>query len=209
MKSKLYIAVFFCVIKSMYAQVESTTSLRIDANEEEKNNTNLGISSEELNSSSTLYSLPKNLEEYSRRRKSWDMSGNQNDYFSPKTEITPKWFSKEKGIEKDVFLGKFKSKTKFIELMYRDHGAVDGDIVKISIDKNVVVGKAYLHGNYKRIVIDLISGVNTLYVEALNEGDSRPNTAEFIIIDDLGNVITHNQWNLGTGDTANLVIIKE
>ncbi|MEW7278116.1 hypothetical protein ABW636_05935 [Aquimarina sp. 2201CG1-2-11] len=213
MKNLPYVRILFffvvCSCMNTYAQIESSKSLRIDAEEEDKSSTNYKISDEKLTTNSSLYSLPENLESYSRRNKSWDMSGNKNDYFQPKTEITPKWFLKEKGIKKDAFLGRFKSNTKFIELMYRDHGEVDGDVVRISLDKDLVVGKAYLQGNYRRIVIDLVKGVNTLYIEALNEGDARPNTAEFIVIDDKGNVITRNQWNLTTGDTANLVIIRE
>ncbi len=213
MRITLYIVVLLlCALGKIHAQVESTTTLRIDNEEKDESLGKYSLSNKEVKSNSTLYSLPKNLEEYDKRRKTWSMS-TDNGFLSPEIDgYTPKWFEKEKGSENaskgDVFLGRFKSKSKFAELMYRDHGFIDGDIIKILINGDVVVPRAYLLGSFKRILIDLTPGLNTIEIQALNEGKSMPNTAEFIVIDDMGEVITHNQWNLTTGDTANLVIEK-
>jgi len=43
----------------------------------------------------------------------------------------------------------------------------------------------------------------------LNQGESGPNTAEFQILDEHGNVISSNQWNLATGVKATIILIKE
>ena len=45
--------------------------------------------------------------------------------------------------------------------------------------------------------------------EALNQGFSGPNTAQFMIFDDKGSLISSNQWKLGTGFKATIIIVKE
>ena len=44
---------------------------------------------------------------------------------------------------------------------------------------------------------------------ALNQGTSGPNTAQFIMYDDQENEISSNIWNLATGVTASVIIIKD
>jgi hypothetical protein len=44
---------------------------------------------------------------------------------------------------------------------------------------------------------------------ALNQGDSGPNTAEFVIYDDKGRVVSSKEWNLLTGVKARIVFINE
>jgi len=50
---------------------------------------------------------------------------------------------------------------------------------------------------------------NKVEFEALNQGTSGPNTAEFSIFDDKGAVITSDQWDLATGFKGSIMIIKE
>ena len=44
--------------------------------------------------------------------------------------------------------------------------------------------------------------------EAINQGESGPNTAEFQVYDDKGQLISANQWNLATGFKASIILIK-
>jgi hypothetical protein len=51
--------------------------------------------------------------------------------------------------------------------------------------------------------------INKVEIEALNQGESGPNTAQFVVLDDNGKVITTNKWNLTTGVKAKLIITKQ
>ena len=48
-----------------------------------------------------------------------------------------------------------------------------------------------------------------LFSLALNQGESGPNTAEFQVYDDKGNLVSSKQWNLLTGVKATIVVTKE
>jgi len=109
----------------------------------------------------------------------------------------------------DQYLGDFKTKAKFIGVVCRDHEYVDGDRVKILLNGEVVEFNVLLSGSFKGINIDLIEGFNRLDFVALNQGSSGPNTAQVVVTDDAGEVIHNNRWNLSTGSTASLIVIKE
>ena len=66
-----------------------------------------------------------------------------------------------------------------------------------------------LVGEFRGFQIALKPGFNKIEFLALNQGESGPNTAEFQVLDDQGNVIAKNQWNLATGSKAHFVIIKD
>lgn len=105
--------------------------------------------------------------------------------------------------------GEFKTKSTKVLILCRDHMAEDGDIVKISINNMVVNAHVELFEGHRKIEIGLAPGFNKIDFEALNQGTSGPNTAEFTIFDDKGNVITTNQWDLATGFKGSVMIIKE
>ena len=56
--------------------------------------------------------------------------------------------------------------------------------------------------------IDLEVGINKIDFQALNQGSSGPNTAEFQILDENGNTVAGNQWNLATGVKATIILTK-
>ena len=105
--------------------------------------------------------------------------------------------------------GEFKTKSNSITILCRDHMAVDGDVVKIYINNMVVAANVELSDGVRKIEIGLTPGFNKIEFEALNQGTSGPNTAEFAIFDDKGSVITKNQWDLATGFKGSIMIIKE
>ena len=63
--------------------------------------------------------------------------------------------------------------------------------------------------NWRYNLYLLKNGFNKIDIEAINQGSSGPNTAEFQVFDDKGASISANQWNLSTGFKATIVIVKE
>jgi hypothetical protein len=109
----------------------------------------------------------------------------------------------------DSFLGEFKTGTKIISIACRDHEAPDGDVVRIWLNDRVVVNAILLDVDFKEIFLDLNEGINKIEIEALNQGDSGPNTAQFVIYDEKKGMITTNKWNLTTGVKAKLIVLKD
>lgn len=110
---------------------------------------------------------------------------------------------------KNQNLGDFKTKATFLKILCRDNQAVDGDRVRIYINDLVIQENIYLDSNFKEFEITLKPGFNKIDIEALNQGSSGPNTAEFRVFDDKGVLISANQWNLSTGFKATLVMVKD
>ncbi|WP_060522375.1 hypothetical protein [Nonlabens sp. MIC269] len=73
----------------------------------------------------------------------------------------------------------------------------------------MVIEKIYLKYAYQGVRIPLKQGFNKIEIEALNQGESGPNTAEFVVMNDKGEVIQKNEWNLASGVKALLVVLKE
>jgi hypothetical protein len=72
-----------------------------------------------------------------------------------------------------------------------------------------VQARVYLTGGFSGFKLDLKKGFNKIDFLALNQGESGPNTAEFRVVDDLGNLVSANRWNLATGVKATIIIVKE
>lgn len=127
--------------------------------------------------------------------------------------IDPKVVEKEKNNSKkhfgDQYLGDFKTTSKFIGIVCRDHEYVDGDRVKILLNGEIVEYNVLLTGSFKGINVDLTKGFNRLDFIALNQGSSGPNTAQVVVTDESGKVIHNNRWNLSTGSKASLIVVKE
>lgn len=109
----------------------------------------------------------------------------------------------------DQFLGEHNVDTKFVNIVCRDHQYPDGDRVQILINGIVVKYSLLLTGSYRRVEVDLINGKNTVDIVALNQGESGPNTAEFVVYDDKGNLISSKEWNLLTGVKATIIFNNE
>ncbi len=117
-------------------------------------------------------------------------------------EIKPEYKS-------DTYLGDFKSNAKFVKIFCRDHEYVDGDRVKVLVNDTVIQPNITLEHSFKGFTITLEKGFNKVDFQALNQGSSGPNTAEFRVYDDTGKLVSSNQWNLTTGVKATLIIVKE
>ncbi len=107
------------------------------------------------------------------------------------------------------FLGEFRTKVDAVRIVYRDHQYVDGDVIRVWVNGKVVVYDMYLQAEFQGIDLPLVKGFNKVEFEALNQGTSGPNTAEFHVYDDKGALISANQWNLATGFKASVIMTKE
>ena len=136
------------------------------------------------------------------------------EFANPNDRYIEKLNKKETGenyavFRKNQYLGDFKTKSGSVKIMYRDFGEVDGDKIKVLVNDRTVVSEIYLDSEYKILLLDLQQGFNRIDFEALNQGFSGPNTAQFQVFDDKGQLISANQWNLATGFKATVILFKE
>ncbi len=117
--------------------------------------------------------------------------------------------SRDNGSTTNQYLGDFKTGVSKVNVIYRDHQYPDGDRVRIFVNDDVVMSDVQLQSSFKGFQLDLVEGFNKIDFQALNQGDSGPNTAELQILDSTGNVIATGVWNLATGVKATLIVIKE
>jgi hypothetical protein len=138
-----------------------------------------------------------------------------NDGLKSPSEIYEKRWNKEAekgGIIRtmsDQFLGEHRVDTKFVNIVCRDHEYPDGDRVQIMLNGYIVKSNLLLTGDYRRVEVVLADGKNTVDIIALNQGESGPNTAEFVVYDDKGKVISSKEWNLLTGVKATIIFNNE
>ena len=137
-----------------------------------------------------------------------------NGFINPGDEIRDKLNKKtdrQEGIayRRNQSLGTYKTKAISANVMYRDAQFVDGDLIRVYLNGKVIQDQVYLSSNFKGFEIVLQKGFNKIDFEALNQGDSGPNTAEFKVYDDKGNLVSGSEWNLGTGFKATIILVKE
>lgn len=107
------------------------------------------------------------------------------------------------------FLGEYRTTAKAVNIIYRDHQYPDGDMIRVFVNKDIVVPSVVLTSGFNGLLLPLDEGINEIDFLALNQGTSGPNTAEFQILDEFGNIIAANQWNLATGVKATITVVKE
>lgn len=112
-------------------------------------------------------------------------------------------------LKSNMSLGTISSTTKTVKIECRDHAYIDGDRIRIYVNERAVSTNIGLKYNYYVLYVNLEPGYNRIDFQALNQGLSGPNTAELIVYDENGTVLSSNEWNLGTGQTATLGIIKK
>jgi len=218
MKSVYYTFLLVCFgVMTLNAQIETTTNT-------------VRFENEETNSRN-----PNGLELPAREKPSLTIPKDERD---PKTNITagvtepepfdmmkgdgllvndkgkaPKAFTKDKEplpeYGRDQFLGDVKTGADFVSVKYRDHEYVDGDLIRVYVNGDIVQASVYLGGSFAGFTLSLEEGVNEIVFEALNQGSSGPNTAELHVYDDNGFIISAKEWNLLTGNRANIKVIKE
>ncbi|MEM6721009.1 MAG: hypothetical protein AAF611_16885 [Bacteroidota bacterium] len=164
------------------------------------------------NKRSSLIKLPKSRRASLKEEKEINFTGGE-QYVTRNKEFERKLNKKDKQIRPEYkveqYLGDFKSNGKYVQIVCRDHEFVDGDRVRVYINDVVVIENILLTGTYKKLDITLTKGFNKIDFQALNQGSSGPNTAEFRVYDDKGVLISANECNLTTGIKATMIIVKE
>ncbi len=88
-----------------------------------------------------------------------------------------------------------------------DHGAEDGDIVRISLGGRTILDALRLTNAPQSFTVNLAGDFTSVCVIALNEGTSPPNTASFAIEANGRNIKT-TKWDLNEYDMGSTVIRK-
>lgn len=222
---KIYFSFFICLIftLSVYSQIDSKKkSIAIPAVETKKDSADINLlpNTPINNNSLSGLSIPRVSSNLELPNKEFSMFGekfgNPGELYTKQVnkniqniKLSPEEIEQRNGSTTDQFLGDFKSKAKFVNVVYRDHGYTDGDIIQVLVNDDIVHPRVYLTGGFKGFKLDLQPGFNKIDFLALNQGESGPNTAEFRVVDDLGNLVSSNQWNLATGVKATIIIVKE
>lgn len=133
---------------------------------------------------------------------------NRSSEYQKRVEVRERGESSEP-FKGNQFFGEYRSNGKFVSVMARDFGYQDGDRIKVLVNGTVIISDIMLTNEFKPIQITLQPGFNKIDFEALNQGTSGPNTAEFRVYDDNEVLISSNQWNLATGFKATVMIVKE
>lgn len=162
---------------------------------------------------SMLFPKKKETRTYTRPKENNEIKMRQEtDLVDPGIKFKNQKFKKDApvgaGFRSDTFLGEIRTGEKLLRLVCRDHQFEDGDLVRIWQDDKILVEKIYLRNVYQGVSIPLKDGFNKIEIEALNQGSSGPNTAEFKVMDTRGKVVQQNIWNLASGVKATLIILK-
>lgn len=156
--------------------------------------------------------VPEPSSEPLRKEKTIDLT-KSNDFVKPEFKINSSYYKEETGMKDEFkrgkFFGNFISKTKFVKVLCRDHEAVDGDRVSIFVNGQVAEANIFLTETFRVVYVELKQGDNNFEFVALNQGESGPNTAQFMVVDELDNVLMSNVWNLATGAKATLSVFRE
>jgi hypothetical protein len=132
------------------------------------------------------------------------------DYIPGKS---PKAFQKDKEprpeFARDQDLGDVTTSGDFVQVKYRDHEYVDGDLIRVYVNGDIVQSSVFLGGSFSGFTLSLQPGANRIEFEAINQGSSGPNTAELHVYNEKGFIISAKEWNLLTGYKASVLVIKD
>ncbi|WP_456437779.1 hypothetical protein [Psychroserpens sp.] len=157
--------------------------------------------------------IPVKIRELKPQKKEFSMFDN-NNLRNPGELFEKRYNAKleEQGIKpktmSDLFLGDVRINGEIANIRCRDHEYPDGDMVQVVVNDEVFIPRLVLNGNYKSFNVPLKEGINTIVFIALNQGESGPNTAEFLVYDDNEVLVSSKRWNLLTGVKAKILVIK-
>lgn len=208
---------------SAYAQIDNqnkSISIPVIKSKTDSSNNTIFTSANNTSDSFNGLSIPKTTSEINIPKKDFSMFGetfgnpgelykNQINKNLENVKLTAEEIEQRNGSKTDQYFGDFKSKAKFVNVVYRDHGIVDGDLIQVRVNDDVIKASVFLIGGFKGFKLNLQSGFNKIDFVALNQGESGPNTAEFQVVDDASNLVSSNRWNLATGAKATIIVVKE
>lgn len=124
-------------------------------------------------------------------------------------ELLPEGHGLNSGLKEDAYWGDYTTKSKFIDIGYRDHGRIDGDLLRVLVDGDVIQSNISLVGSFQGFRLNLKEGLNRIEFYAINEGAYIPNTAQYRITDEWNKVISGKIWSLSQGVKVTIIIVKE
>lgn len=217
--TKSYFLLFFLISYiNLFAQIDNSEVIKTDAfifqPEEKSTDIQKSFNSVDKGESITLFGT---LNDISSNFPKYEVINNKprkmQDNLPVEKDVLVKKFWNGQDVSKvkiktKLELGKLETNTKKIRIECRDHSYVDGDRVRLYLNEKVIRSNIILQGGFYMIDIDLKEGFNRIDIEALNQGTSGPNTAEFRVFDGNGNLLASNEWNILTGYVATLVVTK-
>ncbi len=217
MKGLIFVLLCFGFGLTALAQIETTTKTVQFENEETTSKNETGMEFPALDQPSLT--IPKeerdpktNMSMGVNEPEPFDMMKGDGLLLNDKGKA-PKAFTRDKEplpeYGKDQYLGEIKTGAKFVSVKYRDHEYVDGDLIRVYVNKDIVQSSVYLGSSFAGFTLTLEEGLNEIVFEALNQGSSGPNTAELHVYDDNGFIVSAKEWNLLTGNRATIKVIKE
>lgn len=196
----------------VYSQVDYNKSISIPST---NTNTETSVPSVDPNFGITIPKYQPKSDKYKIGESKSVTFGEAGEAFGNPGEKYEKKLNEKHGAESQAvikgnqYFGDFKNNGDFVNIKFRDHEYADGDLIKISVNDVVVVASVTLINEFQVLDLPLKPGFNKIDFEALNQGTSGPNTAEFHVFDDKGKMIAANRWNLATGFKATVIIVKE
>ena len=218
-KAVAIIAVLCCVgLTSLQAQIDRNTGgilIKAEENKEAENSSLRSKTSPSLSKTNNGFTvLPKSESSISKddSKKMVDMTPKKSKFIDQRYDIQPKWSEENFPVEEvftgDRNLGTIKTTSKYVEVFFRDYGNVDGDIIQVYLNKELIEGNITLSGGYKVMLIDIKPGISILDFKAVSMGLFAPNTAELKVIDSNGQVVMDRYWSLATGNKATIQLVR-
>lgn len=214
---------FFISSTGLYAQLDNNKVEKTDAfsfqPENESNEKNIipfsqytpKLQGETKTLFGTIIDISANFPKYSIINKTKNSSMINHNNSDKDLLVKKYWNGNDVSVVKlntKLELGKLETNTKRIRIECRDHSYVDGDRVRLYVNEKVVRRSITLQAGYYAVDIELNEGFNRIDIEALNQGSSGPNTAEFKVFDEEGNMLASKEWNILTGYVATLIVMK-
>lgn len=217
MIKNLFLVVFLIICKVSFSQIDLPNNSVIFDNSQSTIESSSGFEIPAVKAPSLSNTknpnTPNNSDLGKEKEKQIDMQKGDGLIDYTGTNKAPKYFTKDKEEKpeygKDQYLGDFKTTAKTATFMYRDHEFVDGDMIRVYVNGEIVIPQARLEGSFRGFDLPLQSGFNKIDFEALNQGSSGPNTAQLNIYDEIGNLLASYEWNLLTGNKATAILVKQ
>lgn len=123
--------------------------------------------------------------------------------------VLPDGYGENAGLKEDAFWGDYHTKSLYVQIKYRDHSAIDGDLLRVYVNDDVLRSNVYLGRSFSGFTLKLREGSNKIDFYAINTGSSGPNTAEYRIVDETGAIIASKVWALEKGVKVTVVVVKD
>ena len=111
--------------------------------------------------------------------------------------------------QKDFNLGFLETDSNYIIIKCRDHEYIDGDRIRLKINGSIIYSNITLSSNFYIVDVDLKDGYNNIEFIALNEGEASPNTAQLVVYDEFGKLLSNKKWLISTGYKATLGVYRK